>query len=255
MLIEHLKPIAFTIGPFKVYWYGIFMAISFLVGVYYFISAGKKYGYKEETLLNGVILIMVSAIIGARLMFVLANYPHWFISDPIQVFKVYEGGLAWHGGLLGGLIAGNIYARKHALNLARLSDFVVPGLTTGYILVRIGNIFNHEILGRMTGFWFGRWPAQPIASLIGLILMIRYFRVEKKNPPPGYQFWSFIFYHQLLRCIIEETIRENSLFALGYINEFWGIGLFTLTHISTPFVLLLAYYYIRKSIKQQYDAS
>ena len=72
------------------------MAISFLVGVYYLVSAGKV-GTKKKHL-NGVIAVMISAIVGARLMFVLANYPHWFISDPIQVFKVYEGGLAWHGG-------------------------------------------------------------------------------------------------------------------------------------------------------------
>ncbi|HHY13358.1 MAG TPA: prolipoprotein diacylglyceryl transferase, partial [Thermoanaerobacterales bacterium] len=249
MLIEHLNPVAFTIGPLKVYWYGIFMAISFLIGVYYFINVGKKYGYKEDELLNVITIVMISAIVGARLMFVLANYPHWFVKDPLQVLKIHEGGLAWHGGLLGGLIAGNIFARKYKIGLARLSDLVVPGLTTGYILVRIGNIFNHEILGRMTEFWFGRWPAQPIASLIGLVLMIRYFRVERTNPPPGYQFWSFIFYHQLLRCIVEETIRENPLFLLGYVNESWGIGFFTLTHVATPFILLLAYYYIRKSKK------
>ncbi|NPV43598.1 MAG: prolipoprotein diacylglyceryl transferase [Firmicutes bacterium] len=246
MLIEELNPVAFNIGPLKIYWYGIFMAVSFLIGAYYLKNKGRKYGMSEDFILNLVILVVISGIIGARIVFVAANFPHWFISDPLQVLKIYEGGLAWHGGLLGGLIAGYLYSRLHRMNFPLLCDLAVPGLAVGYILVRIGNIFNHEVLGRMTQLGFGRWPAQLIASLIGAVLLIRYFYIEKTEPPAGYQFWSFIFYHQLLRGVIEETIRENSLAALGYVNDYWGIGFFTMTHIITIPVLLLAYTVMKK---------
>ena len=105
MLVE-LSPIAFTIGPIPVHWYGVFMALSFLVGSYYLYNMGLKAGLDEDFILDLAMIVIVSGIVGARLMFVLTNYPGWFISDPLRVIKVWEGGLAWHGGLLGGLLSG-----------------------------------------------------------------------------------------------------------------------------------------------------
>ncbi|MDI6600211.1 MAG: prolipoprotein diacylglyceryl transferase [Thermoanaerobacteraceae bacterium] len=249
----NLNPVAFSIGPIQVRWYGIFMAISILLGMIYFFREGKKRGVDEDDLYNTVLLVVIFGVIGARLMFVLTNYPGWFIHDPIQVLKIYEGGLAWHGSLLGGFLAGWWYTRRKKLNLFMLADLVIPGLSIGYIIVRIGNIFNGEVLGRMTAFSFGRWPAQLVGSAIGAILLIRYFYVQRKNPPSGYQFWSFLFYHQILRALFEETVRENPLFIVKYVNETWGIGLFTLTQWVTPPLLLLFYYFMVRSQKGYYD--
>lgn len=249
----NLNPVAFRIGPISVRWYGIFMAISILLGMIYFFREGKKRGVDEDDLYNAVLLVVIFGVIGARLMFVLTNYPAWFINDPLQVLKIYEGGLAWHGGLLGGFLAGWWYTRRKNLNLFMLADMVVPGLSIGYILVRIGNIFNGEVLGRMTAFSFGRWPAQLVGSAIGLILLIRYFYVQKKNPPNGYQFWSFLFYHQLLRGVFEESVRENPLFIIKYVSETWGIGLLTLTQWATVPLLILFYYFMVRSQKGYYN--
>ncbi|TZE80882.1 prolipoprotein diacylglyceryl transferase [Calorimonas adulescens] len=249
----NLNPIAFSVGPIQVRWYGIFMALSILLGMIYFFREGKKRGVDEDDLYNIVLLVVIFGVIGARLMFVLANYPGWFINDPIQVLKIYEGGLAWHGGLLGGFLAGWWYTRRKNLNLFMLADLVVPGLSIGNILVRIGNIFNGEVLGRMTAFSFGRWPAQLVGSAIGLILLIRYFYVQEKDPPNGYQFWSFLFYYQLLRGIFEETVRENPLFIVKYINETWGFGFLTLTQWVTVPLLILFYYFMVRCKKGYYD--
>lgn len=245
-MLLNLNPYAFTVGPIKVYWYGIFMAISFLIGAYYLYNRGMQKGLGEDFLLNLIIIVILSGIAGARLMFVLTNYPQWFITDPLSVFKVYEGGLSWHGGLLGGLICGVVYSKTKNVNWFMLADLTVPGLSVGYIIVRIGNIFNQEVLGRYTAFWFGRWPAQLVGSMIGVVLLIRYFYVEHQNQPPGYQFWSFIFYHQLLRAIFEETVRENPLYVWKYINDYWGIGLFTMTQAATPAILALVFVMMKR---------
>ncbi|MGB9662401.1 MAG: prolipoprotein diacylglyceryl transferase [Moorellaceae bacterium] len=250
MLLD-LNPVAFHVGPLAVRWYGIFMALSFLFGSWYLYRQGLRLGLSEDFLLNLAMIVVVAGVVGARLLFVLANYPQWFISEPLQVLKVYEGGLAWHGGLLGGVLAGWWYVRRHKTDFHLVADLAVPGLALGYALIRVANIFNQEVLGRPTDFWFGRWPAQPIGTLIGLILLIRYFYLQRKQPPVGYQFWSFIFYHQLLRGLIEETVRDNSLEILGYVVPGWGLGFFTLAQISTPFVMALAYYFMRKSRKSE----
>lgn len=243
----NLKAFAFTIGTIKVYWYGIFMALSFLIGAYYLYSRSKQKGIDEDFILNLIIIVILSGIVGARLMFVLTNYPGWFINDPLAVFKVYEGGLSWHGGLLGGLIGGVLYCKSRRVEWNTLADMAVVGMSVGYILVRIGNIFNQEVLGRYTAFSFGRWPAQLVGSFIGVVLLIRYFYLERKHPPDGYQFWSFIFYHQILRAVFEETVRENTLFVWKYVNDYWGVGLFTLTQLATPAILGLAYVMMQRS--------
>ncbi|AKX93210.1 prolipoprotein diacylglyceryl transferase [Neomoorella thermoacetica] len=246
MLVD-LNPIAFHLGPLAVRWYGIFMALSFLVGSWYLYREGLRRGLDEDFLLNLAIIVIISGVIGARLVFVLANYPGWFLTDRLQILKIYEGGLSWHGGLLGGFLAGWLYARSKRVDVNQLADMVIPGLAFGYFLVRIANIFNQEVLGRPTDFWFGRWPAQLIGSAIGLILLARYFYVQSKNPPSGYQFWSFIFYHQILRAVIEESVRDNPLSVLGYVVPHWGLGFFTLTQVTTPPILILAYYFMWRS--------
>lgn len=248
MLVD-LSPYAFKIGNFSVHWYGVFMAISFLVGSYYLLKMANKSGISEDFILNLAMLLIISGVVGARLMFVLTNHPSWFLKDPLQVFKVWEGGLAWHGGLLGGVLAGWPYCRKNGINPNKIADWVVLGLSFGYIIVRVGNIFNQEVLGRMTGFAFGRWPAQLIGSAIGVVLLLRFLYLQNKELNPGYQFWSFLWYHQLLRAVFEESVRDNPLFLVHYVNETWGIGILTLTQLMTPFILAFIYYMYQWSLR------
>lgn len=253
MLLD-LDPIAFQIGPLDVYWYGVFMAISFVIGTAYFYTSAKKLRINEDFLLNLIIIAIVVGLLGARLIYVLANHPEWFVSDPIKVIEIYRGGLAWHGALLGGVLAGWWYVRRKGMNFNLLADLAVPGVAVGYTLIRVGNIFNQEILGRMTSFEFGLWPAQPIGSMIALILLVRYFYLQGKNLPPGYQFWSFIFYHQLMRGVIEESVRDNPLVLWGYVVPDLGLGFFTLAQLATPFIMIFTFIMMRRTFKQDRGA-
>lgn len=249
-MLADWNPIAFSIGPLEVRWYGIMMALSFLFGIWYLVRRGVGRGLNEDALFNLGLLVMVAGIVGARLGFVLANYPEWFVQDPLQILKIWEGGLAWHGGLLGGGLAGWWYIRRQRMDFSLIADLAVPGLALGYALIRVANIANQEVLGRMTDFAFGRWPAQPIASVICLILFARYFYAEAKKPPAGYQFWSYIFYQQLGRGLVEETVRDNPLIWIGYVVPHWGLGFFTIVQLLTPPIMLLAYLMMRWSRKR-----
>lgn len=237
-----LNPIAFHIGPIAVHWYGIFMAISIGIGMYYLYKKAIANGYDDDFITNLLLLVVICGVIGARLMFVLTNTPQWFINDPLQILKVYQGGLSWHGAVLGGFLAGLWYCRKKGKRINPLEDYAVVGLAVGNILVRIGNIFNHEVLGRTTIFAFRRWPDQLIGVSIGIILLIRYFYLQKRGVPEGYQFWSFIFYYQLIRGVVEETFKDTPLLLPIYYNKALGIGFLTTTQVVTPFILLLAYW-------------
>ena len=74
--------------------------------------------------------------------------------------------------------------------------------------------------------------------------------LARRRPPAGYLFWSFVFWYQLIRGFVEETFRANPLYAWGYVNEVWGVGFFTLTHLITPAILVLAWWMRRRTLAQ-----
>lgn len=245
--LPSLSPYAFIVGPFAIHWYSLFMAISILFGAGYFIRAGRTLGILEDDRLFDLALAAIlGGIVGARLMFVIANEPGWIVHDPLQILRVYQGGLSWHGAMLGGLLASAAYARWAKIRLDELLDLTVPGIAFGYALVRVGNIFNHEVLGRLTLFPFGRWPAQLVGTAIGLALLVRFFYRGRRKLPAGDQFWSFLFFHTLLRGTLEETVRDNPLFFVHFVSRAYGLGFITLTQwVTVPILAVTGYLWWR----------
>lgn len=245
MLIENIDPIAFSLGPFTVRWYGLFMALSILIGFYVFRRDGMRLGHSEDFLYNVTFIMVLGGVIGARLVYVATNWDVFSLA-PINIIRIDQGGLSFHGAIIGGALPGWLYIRSKGKRVAQLFDLAVPGIAVGIMLVRIGNLMNQEVLGRTTELGFDRHPAQLVGSAIGLVLLIIHNYLARKRPPEGYLTWSFIFYYTLLRGLIEETIRDNPLYAWGYVNETWGIGFFTLTHLITVPILLIAWWQRRR---------
>ncbi len=241
MYLPQLSPYALVLGPLRIHYYSVFMALSILLGGAYFVREAQRRGLgRDDRVFDLALATLVGGIVGARLMFVLANDPAWFVSDPLQIVRVYQGGLSWHGAVAGGLLAAGLYVRSHPMRLNPLLDLVVPGAAIGYTLVRIGNIFNHEVLGRETAFFFGRWPAQLVGAAIGLALLIRYFARERPDLAAGDQWWSFLVYHTVLRAVFEESVRDNPLYLIHVRSPIWGVGFTTMTQLATPLILAIA---------------
>jgi phosphatidylglycerol:prolipoprotein diacylglycerol transferase len=247
MYLENISPVIVEIGPLAIRWYGLMFAVSVLVGFYFMRKNGVTKGFDEDFIFTLFIILLLSIIIGARAVFVAANWSY-FTERPELIIRIDRGGLAFHGGLLGGIISSWLYCRYRKLNWRALADLAVPGVAVGIILVRIANIFNQEILGREAElFFFDRHPAQVYGSLIGLILLLfhNYFARTGKIKP-GYLFWNFVLGYTLLRGLIEETFRDNPLVVWGYISETWGAGFFTAVQVFTPPILILSFYMLRK---------
>lgn len=248
MYIPWLDPYAFKIGPIGVHWYGIFMVLAILGGGWYLMERGRQLGLDADRLSTITLWTILWGVIGARLLFVLANDPQWIWTDPVQALKIWDGGLAYDGAVGMGILALWVQLRKTPLIYNRLVDWMVPGIGMGIFMVRIGNIFNHEVLGHMTTLGFGRWPEQLIGSSWGVILIIRYFWIERhRTPPPGYQFWSAMFYYALLRGVIGETTRDNPLYFVHYLNLHWGIGFVTLMQWFTIPILVFTGWMMRRT--------
>ncbi len=241
------SPVAFRIGPLAFRWYGLAMATAVLLGWFYYMIKGKSQGMEEDQLASLAFWCIIGGVVGARLLFVLVNFPQWFWQDFWQVFRIYEGGLAWHGALLGGVLGGLLGLRRMPdLAFGPVADLVVPALALGYGLVRITNIANEEVLGRAT-MWGFSWPAQLIGSTIGFVLLARHFMLVNRTLPPSYLFWSFLFYHQMLRAIIEETVRQMPLIFELWVSPAWGMALLTPGQLSAIPILLGTWWMMKRA--------
>ena len=248
MYLPQLHSVAFKLGPIAVHWYGIFMVAAIVGGVWYMLERGGELGISTDRLSTIALWTVVAAVVGARILFVLANDPQWITQDPMQIVRVWQGGLAYDGAVGLGILALWYQLRKTPLVFNKLADWLIPGMAIAIFMVRIGNIFNHEVLGRMTQLGFGRWPEQLWGSLIGVFLLMRYFWIERRvSVPPGYQFWSAMVYYALLRGLIGETTRANPLYLVHYINPHWGIGFTTLMQLFTPPILVFTIYMMRRT--------
>jgi len=141
-----LDPIAFTLGPLTVHWYGIILGTAALVGLALAVQEGKRFGIVPDFFMDLLLIGVPSAVIGARIYYVAfrwQDYQH----DPLSVFRIWEGGIAIYGALIGALVSGYIYIRKKGYNFWRIADICAPSLLVGQAIGRWGNFMNQEAYG------------------------------------------------------------------------------------------------------------
>ena len=168
MLIHPMPdPIALQLGPVAIHWYGLMYVIAFAL----FIALGRvrikqphiaAQLWRKEDLDDMLFYGMLGVVIGGRLGEVLFYEPVKYFSDPIEIFKVWHGGMSFHGGFIGVLIAMALWARKSGRNLLDVYDFIAPLVPLGYAAGRLGNFINAELPGRVAADqslpWAMMWP-------------------------------------------------------------------------------------------------
>ena len=157
MLIHwHGDPIAFHLGPLAVRWYGLLFATAFVAGYELLRWMCRKENRSFEPLKDLLIWIMIGGLVGARLAHCLIYEPALYLSHPIEILKIWQGGLASHGGVVGVILTLFFYSRRaDAPPLLWLCDRMTLPATLAGALIRIGNFMNSEILGRPTGAAWG----------------------------------------------------------------------------------------------------
>jgi phosphatidylglycerol:prolipoprotein diacylglycerol transferase len=178
-------PVAFSIGPVDIHWYGLMYVVAF--GLFLLLGRVRikqphiaAQGWKAEDLDDMLFYGMLGVVIGGRLGEVLFYQPAHFLANPLEIFQVWKGGMSFHGGFLGVLIAMALWARKAKRNLLDVYDFIAPMVPLGYAAGRLGNFINHELPGRMADPslpWAMLWPAP---SGVGYLEGLR-------HPSPLYQ--------------------------------------------------------------------
>lgn len=146
---RQLSPVIFQIGPVALRWYGLLIAGSFIPGFYLLSGEARRKGIDPDALYDFVLIAAVFGFVGARLAYVIQNLDI-YLTDPIRIFTVWEGGLSMHGVLAGGMLAIALYARKLQAPFLTLADVVAPAVPLGQAIGRWGNFFNQELFGYPT---------------------------------------------------------------------------------------------------------
>ena len=167
MLIHPMpNPIAIALGPVQIHWYGLMYVLAFGL----FIALGRlrigqphiaKLNWKKEDLDDMLFYGMLGVVVGGRLGEVLFYRPAYFFANPLEIFAVWHGGMSFHGGFLGVMLAMALWARKAGRNLFDVYDFIAPMVPLGYAAGRIGNFINAELPGRVADAslpWAMIWP-------------------------------------------------------------------------------------------------
>lgn len=141
-----VDPVAFEIGPLSVRWYGLLIALAFLIGIFGSGRAVRKAGLDEDAYYSMVLWIVVFALLGARLYYVLFEWGY-YSQHPGDILAVWKGGLAIHGGILAGAITLFLGCRHYGFSFWQLGDIIAPFLILGQAIGRWGNYFNQEAYG------------------------------------------------------------------------------------------------------------
>ncbi|WP_275983569.1 prolipoprotein diacylglyceryl transferase [Paenibacillus hamazuiensis] len=141
-----IDPIAFALGPLKVHWYGIILGTAALVGLLLAVQEGKRFNINPDFFMDLVLIGVPSAIVGARIYYVAFKWED-YRDNLSEIFKVWHGGIAIYGALIGAIIAAVIYVRRKGYPFWRIADICAPGLIVGQAIGRWGNYMNQEAHG------------------------------------------------------------------------------------------------------------
>lgn len=241
----HIDPVLVALGPIQLRWYGLMYLIG-LTAAYFLIQhkvVRKELAIRKDQIYDMVVYAAFGVFLGGRIGYTLFYNFSYYSQNPLKLLAVWEGGMSFHGGLLGTIIALIWFSRRQGIPTYTVADLAASVTPIGLGFGRIGNFINGELFGRPTdvdwcmvfpgGGPVCRHPSQLYeATLEGLVLFTVLWWIDRRPNPPGTVFWSFITGYGISR-LLAELFREPDQH-LGFI-----LGPITMGQIlSLPMVLL-----------------
>ena len=251
LFVWDVHPTLFTIGPVEVRYYGLMWALGFIISAYIISNIMKREGYPEKTFDSFFWYALLSTVIGSRLGHCLFYAPGYYLTHPIEILYIHQGGMASHGAAVGLLVGLWLFSRKNKIPYIWSLDRIGILVAISGALVRIGNFMNSEIFGRPTSLPWGvefvlsnEWntlykglpchPTQLYEALAYLIIFVvflwLYYRKNLAQRRPGAMFGIFLIALFGIRFLIEFIKNPQEDFEVGMILNMGQL-------LSIPFIV------------------
>ena len=223
--------VAVDLGPIQIYWYSIFIFIGLLVASILIFKEARRRNIDEDFLVNLIFNTIIIGLIGARLYYVIFNLPY-YIANPIEIFAIWNGGLAIHGGIFAALIFIIIYCKKHEVNCLQILDIMVVGLIIGQAIGRWGNFFNGEAYGQITSLEELKEQQIPMFIINGMYILGEY-----RQPTFFYEStWCLSGFLAMLIIRKYKYLKRGQL--TGFYLFWYGFGRFLIESMRTDSLML-----------------
>jgi phosphatidylglycerol:prolipoprotein diacylglycerol transferase len=194
-----IDPVLLSLGPFQIRWYGLMYVIGFTAAYFLITYQAKRFRWQQmrDQIDNLHLVLILGVIIGGRLGYVLLYNPNYYLGHPLAIPAIWTGGMSFHGGCLGALLAGYLFCRRTGLDFWKGADICIVTVPIGLFFGRLGNFINGELFGRITLAPWGmvfpdggplpRHPSQLYEALLeGLVLFAILWGVKNKPWQPAY---------------------------------------------------------------------
>ncbi len=247
MFYDNISPVLLKVGPIEIRYYGIIYALGFIIGYLFLKYQGKirKINLNEQQLDTFLLHIIIGVLLGARIFYIIFYNLQYYFHHLLEIFFLWNGGLSFHGGLLGGTFALYIFCKKNNIKFLDMADILSMPLAIALALGRIGNFINGELYGRITTLPWGvkfkgvegfRHPSQLYESMKNLVIFSALWSLRKKNLKRGTLFALFLMMYAVFRFLIE-FVREPEVY----------VGSFTMGQVlSIPLFIIGAYILLKQ---------
>ena len=228
-----INPTLLNIGPFEIRFYGIVYALGFLTVYYVLNKKREELRITSEQIDNLLVSMMVGMLIGARLVEVVFWEPSYYWNNPLQILMIWKGGLAFHGGFLGIVIAVYSFCKKHTIPVWKLADIMIIPATFAMALGRIANFINGELWGTITNapwcvYFKGvdgcRHPYQLYAAAKRFLIFGMLLLLNNKEHKDGFIFWSFVVMSGIGRFFLDFLREDTRWYGLS-MGQYWSFAM------------------------------
>ncbi len=212
-----MHPVLLNFGKFSIYTYGFFVAMGFLSGIWFATHEAKRCGVDHEKIMDLCFYVLIAAIVGSRLAYV-ATVPGEFASNPMEMFKIWKGGLVFYGGFVGAMLTAIIYLKVKHLPIWKTGDILAPSLALGHFLGRLGCFFAGCCYGKTCELpWAITFhdpaslapiniplhPTQLYSSAGNFMIFLILFLIRSHRKFEGQIFWLYVLLYGVIRSVIE----------------------------------------------------